>query len=222
MASDALREFRRGWRTLLASGMGNGAGLGGLPVYTFGVFVVPLVEAFGWTRGQISSAASFLIVGSALTAPIIGGIVDRYGVRRVGLASMIALALGYALLTQLGGTIAMFYAAWLALSLIGGGTTPVVWTRTVGVWFDRGRGLAAGALRGRLRAVESRRPAGLAHRPRGHVARPRGRGRGRGRPGRVPVEPLSRHEGLRQDLRLAADRILPRCGGRPARRGPHL
>ncbi len=144
MASDALREFRRGWRTLLASGMGNGAGLSGLPFYTFGVFVVPLAEAFGWTRGQVSSAASFLIVGSALTAPIIGGIVDRYGVRRVGLASMVALALGYALLTRLGGTIAMFYAAWLALSLIGGGTTPVVWTRTVGVWFDRGRGLALG------------------------------------------------------------------------------
>jgi MFS family permease len=38
----------------------------------------------------------------------------------------------------------MFYVAWLGLSLIGGGTTPVVWTRTVNIWFDRGRGLALG------------------------------------------------------------------------------
>jgi MFS family permease len=144
MASDVMNEFRRGWRPLLASSIGNGAGLSGLAFYTFGVFVVPLVEAFGWTRGTVSGAASSLIIGTAITAPIIGSIIDRYGVRRVGIGSMIALALGYAVLSQLGDSIAMFYAAWLALSLIGGGTTPVVWTRTVGVWFDRGRGLALG------------------------------------------------------------------------------
>jgi MFS family permease len=144
MASEVMDEFRRGWRPLLASSIGNGAGLSGLAFYTFGVFVVPLVEAFGWTRGTVSGAASSLIIGTAITAPIIGSIIDRYGVRRVGIGSMIALALGYALLSQLGDSIAMFYAAWLALSLIGGGTTPVVWTRTVGVWFDRGRGLALG------------------------------------------------------------------------------
>ncbi len=144
MASDVMDEFRRGWRPLLASSIGNGAGLSGLAFYTFGVFVVPLVEAFGWTRGTVSGAASSLIIGTAITAPIIGSIIDRYGVRRVGIGSMIALALGYAVLSQLGDSIAMFYAAWFALSLIGGGTTPVVWTRTVGVWFDRGRGLALG------------------------------------------------------------------------------
>lgn len=38
----------------------------------------------------------------------------------------------------------MFYSAWLLLALLGGGTTPVVWTRTVNLWFDRGRGLALG------------------------------------------------------------------------------
>jgi MFS family permease len=144
MASDVMDEFRRGWRPLLASSIGNGAGISGLAFYTFGVFVVPLVEAFGWTRGTVSGAASSLIIGTAITAPIIGSMIDRYGVRRVGIASMIALALGYLLLSQLGDSIAMFYAAWLAMSLIGGGTTPVVWTRTVGVWFDRGRGFALG------------------------------------------------------------------------------
>jgi len=38
----------------------------------------------------------------------------------------------------------MFYAAWFLLALLGGGTTPIVWTRTVNLWFDRGRGLALG------------------------------------------------------------------------------
>ena len=128
MTRNASGEFRRGWRTLLAASVGNGSGVSGLPFYTFGVFVMPLVAAFGWTRGQVSIAASFLILGTAITAPIIGSIIDRFGARRVGILSMLALSIGYMLLTQLGGSIAVFYVAWLAMSLVGGGTTPVVWT----------------------------------------------------------------------------------------------
>jgi len=137
-------EFRKGWRTLLASSLGNAAGLSGLPFYTFGVFVVPLSAAFGWTRGEASGAASCLILGTAVTAPLVGSLIDRIGARRVALTSLFGLALGYALLTRLGGGVAWFYAAWLAMSLIGGGTTPVVWTRAVNIWFDRSRGLALG------------------------------------------------------------------------------
>jgi len=144
MESERLAEFRRGWRVLLASSVGNGSGLSGLPFYTFGVFVVPLATAFGWTRGRVSIAASFLIIGTSITAPLIGAIIDRFGTRRVGLLSMLALSIGYGLLTQLGPHIALFYLAWLLISLAGGGTTPVVWTRTVNLWFDRARGLALG------------------------------------------------------------------------------
>ncbi|MBM3515289.1 MAG: MFS transporter [Alphaproteobacteria bacterium] len=137
-------EFRRGWRTLLACSTGNAFGLSGLAFYTFGVFVVPLVDAFGWQRGQVASAASFLLIGTAITAPIVGTLIDRFGARKVGLISMFILSLGYLSLTQLGSKIAFFYAAWLLMSLSGGGTTPVVWTRAVNLWFDKGRGLALG------------------------------------------------------------------------------
>jgi MFS family permease len=137
-------EFRRGWRILLASSVGIASGLSGIAFYTFGVFIVPLEEAFGWSRGQVSVAASFLIVGTAITAPIVGTIIDRYGARRVGLVSTLLLSLGYFSLTQMTTSIAVFYATWLVLALIGGGTTPVVWTRAINIWFDRGRGLALG------------------------------------------------------------------------------
>lgn len=140
----APQEFQLGWRTLLACAVGNGFGLSGFAFYTFGVFVIPLVDAFGWTRGEVSTAASFLLLGTVFTAPIVGTIVDRFGAKRVGLISMGLLAIGYASLTQLGGGIAFFYAMWLTMSLVGGGTTPVVWTRAVNLWFDKGRGLALG------------------------------------------------------------------------------
>jgi MFS family permease len=138
------QEFRRGWRTLFACAVGNSFGLSGFAFYTFGVFVIPLVDAFGWSRGDVSTAASFLLLGTFITAPIIGTIIDRFGAKKVGLISLGALSLGYATLTQLGGSIAVFYAMWLTMALVGGGTTPVVWTRAVNLWFDKGRGLALG------------------------------------------------------------------------------
>ncbi|MFO1426246.1 MAG: MFS transporter [Steroidobacteraceae bacterium] len=124
--------------------MGNGAGLSGLAYYSFGVFVIPLTEAFGWNVGQVTGGSSFLILGTAFTAPVVGFLIDRFGAYRVSLVSFAALVAGFVLLTRLSGAIAAFWAAWLLISLVGGGTTPVLWTRTVGLWFDRGRGLALG------------------------------------------------------------------------------
>ena len=137
-------EFARGWRTLAACSLGNGSGLSGVAFYAFGIFVIPLTEAFGWSVGQVTVGSSFLILGTAFTAPIVGSFIDRFGAYRVSLLSFSALVVGYALLTQLGNNISMFYLAWILLSLVGGGTTPVVWTRSVNLWFDRGRGLALG------------------------------------------------------------------------------
>lgn len=144
MGTTSAEELQRGWRMLLASSVGIAAGLSGIAFYTFGVFIVPLSDAFGWSRGQLSIAASFMIVGTAFTAPIVGTIIDRYGARRVGITSMILLSAGYVGLTQLGSQLFMFYGAWLLMALVGGGTTPVVWTRAINLWFDRMRGLALG------------------------------------------------------------------------------
>ena len=137
-------ELRRGWQVLLACFVGLGLGLSGISFFTFGVFVVPLVKAFGWTRGQTASAASLLLLGTAISAPIIGAIVDRFGARRVGIISMLGVVLAYGALTQINGNLTAFYTVWLILALAGGGTTPVLWTRTVNMWFDHARGFALG------------------------------------------------------------------------------
>jgi len=139
-----MDEFRRGWRVLFAAAVGNGAGVTGIPFFTFGVFVVPLTVAMGWTRGAVSRGASCLLVGTVISAPLVGWIIDRVGARRVAIASMLALAAGYLFLTQLSGPVTHFYLAWGVIALAAGGTNPVVWTRAVSFWFDRARGLALG------------------------------------------------------------------------------
>ena len=47
-------------------------------------------------------------------------------------------------MTQMSGSIVVFYASIFALSLAGCCTTPLVWTRGVATWFEKKRGLALG------------------------------------------------------------------------------
>jgi predicted MFS family arabinose efflux permease len=145
-AASRLHELGAGWRVLLASACGVCFGMSGLTIFSFGVFILPLSREFGWTRAQISLASSFLIVANAITAPLVGAAIDRYGARRIAVGSMLCLAVGYALLSRASGNLMLFYAVWLALALAGGGTTNVVWTRAINLSFDRTRGMALGLI----------------------------------------------------------------------------
>lgn len=144
VASGAVVELRQGWRTILVAGVGVCAGVTGLPFYSIGLMIRPMSAEFGWSRAAVSSAALFLQLGIVLSAPIVGRLVDRIGLRRVALTSLVCLAATFALMPLLGDGIAGYYAAWLLLSLVGCGTTPLVWTRAVVGRFTAARGLALG------------------------------------------------------------------------------
>jgi len=106
------------------------------------LFIAPLNQAFGWTRGDISSATLCLVIGTVLTAPQIGRLISAWGAMRVALLSLLAVAIGFASLSINDGSLPFYYATWLFISIAGAGTTPVIWTRTVNLWFERRRGLA--------------------------------------------------------------------------------
>lgn len=144
MLATKLTEFRNGWPTIIAGAAGVGVGLTGLPFYTFGVFMTPLQEEFGWGRSAIAAGMMFLNTGVVLAGPFIGILMDRFGVRIIALPSLIGLAAGFYLLSFTGGAIATFYFAWLAVAFLGCGTTPLTWTRAINERFDKARGLALG------------------------------------------------------------------------------
>jgi len=138
------QELRNGWRTIVVAAIGVCAGITGLPFYSIGLFVRPLSAEFGWSRAAISGAALCLQLGIVLSAPIIGRVVDRVGLRRVALSSIFGVALAFAGLSRLTPSLPAYYAAWLGLSVIGCGTTPLVWTRAIVGQFVAARGLALG------------------------------------------------------------------------------
>jgi MFS family permease len=135
-------EFARGWKVILACALGVGLGVTGIAFYSMSLFIAPLTQAFGWTRGDISSATLCLVIGTVLTAPLVGRLVNWAGAMKVALTSMVAVAAGFIALSMNTGSLPTYYATWLFISIAGAGTTPIIWTRTVNLWFERHRGLA--------------------------------------------------------------------------------
>jgi predicted MFS family arabinose efflux permease len=137
-------EFKSGWMTILAAAAGAGVGMTGFAFYTFGLFVKPLSQTFGWSRGQIGLGLTWITIGTILCAPAVGWLTDRFGVRKVALPSLLGLGLAYALLSRVNGAIGSFYLGCFGVAFLGCATSPVTWTRAVSEVFQRSRGLALG------------------------------------------------------------------------------
>ena len=137
-------EFRRGWRVLLASSLGVACGASPIPLYAIGVLAVPLTEAFGWGRAEVMLAILPLTLALVVSVPFIGALADRIGVRPVVLGALAGFGVTWAALALLPGSLPVYYAMWFLIGLVGGGSTPVGWTRGVVGWFVANRGLALG------------------------------------------------------------------------------
>ena len=133
-----------GWWVVLASGVGLALHFGPIIVATFGVFLKPLSQEFGWSRTQISLAFSLATLGLTVAVPFIGRLVDRFGARRVILPAVLLFGLSVLSLSFLSAHLWHFYAIYLLMGVVGSGTTPVPYAKVISRWFDRKRGLALG------------------------------------------------------------------------------
>jgi len=137
-------EFRLGWKVLLASMLGVMCGASPIPFNTIGFFIGPLNAEFGWTFRDISIGITIFGVLASFLAPVFGAMADRFGVRPVALASLVAFGLAFASFAFTPASLTGFYALWVIVGLVGIGSTPVTWSRAVNLWFYRNRGLALG------------------------------------------------------------------------------
>lgn len=147
IAPNGIRgEFARGWPAPLLAAAAICVGTMGIGFYSLGLFVKPLQDEFGWSRAAVSGAATFQQLGIFASAPLVGILIDRIGVRAVALASYIATPIALVALSLAGPSVAAWYALWFCVSVAGCGTTPVVWARVVTMRFDEARGLALGVM----------------------------------------------------------------------------
>jgi MFS family permease len=79
-----------------------------------------------------------------VTAPLAGSLVDRYGPRRILLASAATLPFLVAALAAIDGQLWRYYLVIALIAVLGAGTLPGTYTAISLGWFDRHRGLAVG------------------------------------------------------------------------------
>jgi MFS family permease len=131
-----------GWRVVLAACLGVMVGFGSLFVFTFGVFVRPLSDAFGWSREGISRGFGFAALSVAFCSPTLGRWLDRYGPRRVILPCMAVFGCGIASLALLRSRLWQFYATCIVLGAVGNGAAHLSYARAISTWFQRRLGMA--------------------------------------------------------------------------------
>ena len=141
---NAGAEWRAYWPIVLAAMAGYAAST--VTTYSSQVFIQPLQQEFGWTRGQIVSGNSIAAMAGVLFAPFTGFFVDKFGPRRLGIVAVIAICIATALFSLTGPNIWMWRALWLPMAFAIILIQPSVWTAAVTSVFAAGRGLALAVL----------------------------------------------------------------------------
>lgn len=141
-----MSEFRKGWRVLAASLLGVACGASPLPFNVLPLVLGPIHTEYGWDFASIAGGVTIFGLIASLLAPLFGSFADRFGVRRVAIASLAAFVVVFASFWFVPGTLPGWWAFWAVLGLIGIGSTPVTWSRAVSMWFATNRGLALGIM----------------------------------------------------------------------------
>jgi OFA family oxalate/formate antiporter-like MFS transporter len=111
--------------------------------YSFGIFIDPLTEDFGWSATLVTGAASLFMFSRGALAIFTGWVTDRYGPRIIVAIGGLFLGLGL-ILTSRSSTAWQLY---LFYGLMGGFGLSVAYAplmATVSRWFVSKRGLAIG------------------------------------------------------------------------------
>lgn len=137
-------EWRRGWPLVALTALGLTCAPVTLPVYTIGVFVGPLQQAFGWSRGEIQTAILFSTGLAVISAPMAGELVRRFGERNTILPGLCGIAVACALGASMTGALWQLYAVYALMAVLGAGAGAVAWTSLIAGAFSKARGLALG------------------------------------------------------------------------------
>lgn len=145
------QDLRSRWELTFGGAATTSAGVVGLSfgpsvigVLSFGVFIRPIEDAFGWSRVDVSVAITVIAYAILLVSPIQGALVDRFGPRRIVLTSIPLFALAVAMFYFLPANLLAFYALAALIPILGFGLLPLSYLQAVSRWFDRRLGVALG------------------------------------------------------------------------------
>ena len=113
---------------------------------SYGVFINPLIEEFGWPRAAISGASSLSFFLMGLLGIFVGRLNDKIGPRKVMLVTSCFIGLGF-FLTSKTQSIWQLYLFYGILVGIGISSIDVIALSTTARWFVKRRGIVTGLVK---------------------------------------------------------------------------
>lgn len=138
--SDRQPAYR--WVIVAASALILAVSMGAI-VNGLSAFIVPMQDAFGWQRGDITLINFSGIMGLAFGGLVMGPLADRIGTRPVVLGGVIVLGLCY-LAASVLASLWQFYVLFFIGGFFGAGAIFPPVMAAVGNWFQTGVGTAIG------------------------------------------------------------------------------
>jgi sugar phosphate permease len=136
------RKIHYGWIVLGVAFLGVLAAQG--LRYSFGAFMSPWEEDFTASRGLISAVSFVSFAVFAISQPIVGKLIDRFGIKNIFIYSVIVLGIS-TLLTYFATSVWQLFILYGVISSLGfGGASGVTATLAVTKWFHKKQGLALG------------------------------------------------------------------------------
>jgi len=111
--------------------------------YSFGVFFMPIMEEFGWSRSAVSGILFVSGIAYASSVPLIGSLADRFGYKWVSIITAFLMGLGLVLGSR-AQTIWQMYLFFGLLQGVGACAAIPLPISMITNWFIRRQGLALG------------------------------------------------------------------------------
>jgi MFS family permease len=137
-------SVRNPWLLVAGAALGLVVGNGPVMQFTFGVFLQPVAAEFHVGRGTISTALLVGVVATGLCTPVVGRLMDRFGIRAVALPLVFGFAASLVSLGLFAQSAAVFVVIFGIMGVFAAGQTPLPYARAIAATFDRKRGLALG------------------------------------------------------------------------------
>jgi len=136
------RKMFYGWWIVGGAFFLNFAGIG-IVMNTMGVFIKPVTESLGFSRGGFTLYFTIAALSMMVMAPVMGKLLERYNIRLIMTVCTAMMAASFALFSQCR-TLTQFYIVAVFLGIGSAGSHIIPVSMMITNWFIDKRGLAMG------------------------------------------------------------------------------
>jgi len=133
-------EWRAHWPLVLTAFVG--LSLTSVIINSTGLVIAPIEREFGWSRTEVTVGTSLATLLAIPLSPFVGALIDRFGVRKLGLPGTVLASLGIAGIALADGSSTQWLALWIFYGLAALFIKATIWTAAVTGAFTAGRSLA--------------------------------------------------------------------------------